>query len=258
MTKPVLLDLFAGAGGAAMGYHRAGFDVVGVDIRPQPRYPFKFIQADAMTFPLAGYDAIHASPPCQLFTPLNAMWNRSEHRDLLTPTRERLKATSRPYVIENVPGAPMSNYLMLCGSMFGLGSGDAELRRHRWFETHPEMWFTPPCGHNQRASTVWVYGHAGGTSNRAKARVIGVYGGHGRDRRRRDNTQEFSTERRKEAMGIEWMTGEELSQAIPPAYCEYIGRELMRILRVVGDGRKGGTTKADSEEPTPACPAKTH
>ena len=220
MTRPRLLDLFCGAGGAAMGYYRAGFDVVGVDIKPQPRYPFEFIQADAMTFPLEGYDAIHASPPCQGFTALKTMWNSRHHDDLLTPTRERLKETGLPWVIENVEGAKpfMCEPIMLCGSMFGLGTGDAELRRHRLFELSGFTMMTPRCQHYTRH------------------RVIGVYGGHGRDHRRtggasvRDGTQQFSTAQRAEAMGIDWMTGAQLSQSIPPAYTEYIGKQLMAVL----------------------------
>src|SRR5512140_2399640 len=104
--KPILLDLFCGAGGAAMGYHRAGFDVVGVDIKPQPHYPFEFHQADALTFPLAGFDAIHASPPCQAYSAMRTTWNaRNDHPDLLPPTRAMLEAANIPWVIENVPGA---------------------------------------------------------------------------------------------------------------------------------------------------------
>jgi len=209
-----LLDLFCGAGGAAMGYHRAGFEVVGVDIKPQKNYPFEFHQGDAMTWPLDGFDAIHASPPCQGFSALRSMHNALPHDDLLTPTRARLQAHGRPYVIENVEGAPMSNFVRLCGTSFGLGCEGAELRRHRRFEVEPMFLFAPSCHHGR------------------KERVIGVYGGHGRDRRRITNTQDFSPEERREAMGIDWMTGNELSQAIPPAYTEYIGKQLMAALGV--------------------------
>src|SRR5678815_3968779 len=120
--KPRLLDLFCGAGGAAMGYHRAGFEVVGVDIKPQPHYPFEFHQADAMTFPLEGFDAIHASPPCQAFCDLKDMHNAKQHDNLLTPIRKRLAESGVPYVIENVRGAPLDGKLRLCGSMFDLVS----------------------------------------------------------------------------------------------------------------------------------------
>lgn len=212
-VRPRLLDLFCGAGGAAMGYWRAGFDVVGVDIEHQKNYPFEFHRADALEFPLEGFDAIHASPPCQAFSDLRHMHNALEHVDLLTPTRIRLKDYGLPYVIENVEGAPMRDHVTLCASSMrlGLADGSAELRRHRHFETSfPVM--VMPCAH----------GWAG--------RVIGVYGGHGRDRRRTKSTQNFTVEQRREAMGISWMTGGELSQAIPPAYTEFIGRYLMESL----------------------------
>lgn len=209
MSRPRLLDLFCGAGGAARGYQQAGFYVVGVDIKNQPRYAGdEFIQADAMTFPLEGYDAIHASPPCQGFSDLRSMHNAKRHADLLTPTRERLQVAGAPYAIENVEGAPMSNYVVLCGTMFGLGWRDAELRRHRWFELDCPPLMVPQCQHRRR-------------------RVIGVYGGHGRDRRRTVNTQDYSTAAQREAMGIDWMMGNELSQAIPPAYTKWIGEQLL-------------------------------
>jgi DNA (cytosine-5)-methyltransferase 1 len=205
-----LLDLFCGAGGAAMGYHRAGFDVVGVDINPQPRYPFEFHQGDAMTWPLAGFDAIHASPPCQAYSVTRHNWNaRKDHPDLLGPTRGRLRGSGLPYIIENVPGAPMAPLIMLCGSSFGLGTGKYQLRRHRWFEPSPGLWFlSPPCQHS--------------------GPVIGIYGEHGRDRRRDPKfARYFTMAERREAMGIDWMPLDPLDQAIPPAYTEYIGRQLL-------------------------------
>ena len=218
--KPRLLDLFCGAGGAATGYHRAGFEVVGVDHVDQPDYPFTFHRADAMTFPLEGFDAIHASPPCQAFTTLKVMHNAREHHDLLTPTRARLIAWGAPYVIENVPGAPMQNHITICGSSIGLGviKYDRELRRHRHFETtFPVM--VSPCAH-QRAT-------------------IGIYGDHARDRRRkpgvRDRGVDFPDREKmelgREAMGMPWVTSwKGLSQAIPPAYTEHIGHYLMRAV----------------------------
>lgn len=234
MSKPRLLDLFCGAGGAAMGYHRAGFEVVGVDIKPQPHYPFEFHQADALTYPLEGGDVIHASPPCQRYTSLKAMWNRMEHPDLVAPTRALLIESGLPWVIENVPGAPLINPITLCGSMFRLGCDGAELRRHRIFETSFPVLIDLQCQHGwsgKDSAVIGVYGHAGGYSNAQRYCVIGVCGGHGRDRRRRKNGQHFPTAQRKEAMGIDWMTGQELSQAIPPAYTEFIGKQLMRILK---------------------------
>jgi DNA (cytosine-5)-methyltransferase 1 len=208
-----LLDLFCGAGGAATGYHQAGFEVVGVDSKPQKRYPFEFHQADALDF-LAEYghlfDVIHASPPCQRFSSLKSSWNARLHKDLLTPTLAALAMLSIPWVVENVPGAPMPVTVILCGSMFGLGSNGAQLRRHRLFAASVSLGLTPPHQH-------------GGP-------VIGVYGGHGRDRRRKTSPQNYSIDARREAMGIDWMTGAELSQAVPPAYTEWVGRQLRAAL----------------------------
>lgn len=200
-----------------MGYHRAGFAVTGVDIKHQPRYPFAFIQGDALEYCAAHgreYDVIHASPPCQAFSDLKSMWNAGDHADLLTPTRALLLSLGLPYVIENVEGAPMVNFITLCGTALGLGTGTAELRRHRRFEIEPHILMVPPCSHG------------------LKDRVIGVYGGHGRDRRRTVNTHDFSPADRCEAMGIDWMTGTELSQAIPPAYTYWIGRQLLAALEL--------------------------
>lgn len=216
-----LLDLFCCAGGAGEGYRRAGFDVTGVDIHKQPNNPHRFIQADALEFLAkhgADYDVIHASPPCQAHSDLKHMWNSKEHVDLIAPTRALLIRAGRPFIIENVEGAPLITPVILCGTMFGLGSGNAELRRHRLFELSWGWVMPPTCNHN-------------------RPRVIGVYGGHGRDRRRKQNTQDFSTDARREAMGIDWMTGTELSQAIPPAYTEFLGRELLKRLALhVSDG----------------------
>lgn len=213
--KPRLLDLFCGAGGAAMGYHRAGFDVVGVDINPQPNYPFEFIQADASFCLETGwvgdrrlflFDAIHASPPCQAFTNAQVIHGR-EHPDLLTPIRDLLEQTGLPWVIENVPGAPMRRDLILCGSMFPeLRDGDYGIVRHRWFEfSDPHIApMVSPCNHPP--ITVSVFGHGGH-----------VY--HGVEQWRR-------------VMGIDWMKRDEIAQAIPPAYTEFIGAQLLSYVRV--------------------------
>ena len=256
-----LLDLFCGAGGAAMGYSRAGFtEIVGVDTRPQPHYPFTFVQADAMTYPLDGFDAIHASPPCQAFTALKSMWNSKVHADLLTPTRERLQASGIPYVIENVAGAPMQGpYVILCGTMFGLGTGTAELRRHRLFELGGFYALTPPCQHYSRDLVIGVYGGHG----RDRRRMVGVYGdGNGRDYRKhptvgvygnaggasvRDGTQQFSTDQRREAMGIDWMTGNELSQALPPAYTAYVGQHLLAECQRIAQSATGRVQEAQHD-----------
>jgi DNA (cytosine-5)-methyltransferase 1 len=227
-----VLDLFCGAGGAAMGLHRAWpeAEIVGVDIAPQPRYPFTFVQGDAMTYPLEGFDFIWASPPCQAFTAMKSMPNAKEHENLLTPTRERLLSLGDcTFVIENVPGAPLnSGSVMLCGTMFGLGvsAAGAELRRHRWFEASFHF-LAPGCRHSA-PRVCGVYGGHGRDHRRVHPLTVGVYGNAG-GRSRRDGTQMFSTEQRKEAMGIEWMNGEELSQAIPPAYSEYIAKQCSSL-----------------------------
>lgn len=217
------LDLFCSAGGASMGAHRAGYEVTGVDIRPQPRYPFRFIQGDALGADLSGFDLVMASPPCQAHSALKTMPNAKIHADLIPATREKLKAWGGPWIIENVSGAPLVNPVLLCGTMFGLTTdgGRAELRRHRLFESNMFL-LSRSCSH-------------------AAERVCGVYGGHGRDRRRtigvhghsggrsvRDGTQGFTVKQRAEAMGIDWMTGAELSQAIPPAYTEFLCRQINR------------------------------
>lgn len=203
--KPRLLDLYCGAGGAAMGYHRAGFDVVGVDLNPQPRYPFEFHQGDAFEY-LGRYghlfDLVHASTPCQRFIG-TGMFDRSKHPDLLTPTRSALIALGIPYVLENVECAPMRADAKLCGSMFGLA-----VRRHRLFESSVLLFKQPrPCDHSTRA--IGVYGHPRGANAK--------WG--------RGAAADWPL-----AMGIDWMSTKELSQAIPPAYTEWIGRQLIAAL----------------------------
>jgi len=215
-----ILDLFCGAGGAAMGYHRAGFEVVGVDNRPQPHYPFEFHQADAMTYPLEGFDAIHASPPCQAFSQAVSIANRANHPDLLAATRERLEASGRPYIIENVPTAPLRNWIVLCGSSFGL-----PIRRHRKFESNILL-FSRPCAHRDLAYPP-IYAPAWNRTN--PLRVLSISGGY--------QVGEGSLEAHMAAMGIEHpITYHELSQAIPPAYTEWLGRQLERYLEAEAVG----------------------
>lgn len=215
--KPRLLDLFCGAGGAAMGYHRAGFDVVGIDNRPQPRYPFPFIQADALNPPvrLEDFDVIHASPPCQAYTVANNIWKRGGP-DLIGNTRELLHAASRPYVIENVPGSPLRGYVQLCGLALG-----ADVKRHRWFESNTPLWSTP-CG-SHTGDWLLVFGH----TVLERGKTVGVAKGGGPVIRRKH----VGTDRGREAMGIDWMNRDELSEAIPPAYTQFIGEQLMEHLR---------------------------
>lgn len=229
--RPRLLDLFCGAGGAGMGYFRAGFNVVGVDIKPQPRYPFAFVQADALDYAAEHgheYDAIHASPPCQKYSAMTKRrWQDREHPDLVAPTRALLIDTGLPYIIENVVGAPLINPVMLCGTMFGLQTTEgSQLRRHRLFELSFYC-LTPPCDHND-GSPIGVYG-GGQHPDRRRPATIGVWGNAG-GHSERDNLDHYGMDARREVMGIDWMTGRELSQAIPPAYTEFIGRQLIRHL----------------------------
>lgn len=233
-----VLDLFSGAGGAAVGLYRAGFtDITGVDIRPQPHYPFKFVLADAMTFPLEGYDFIWASPPCQGYSIMrNLPWlKHREYPLLIEPVRERLKAWGGLYIIENVMGAQKKARMhagWLCGTMFGL-----PFYRHRVFETN-WPWMQP--GHETHRVTI---------------------GSQSINRSRRSETFFFETARVKTrtelqksngaqkngvgighaagwqqaaaVMGIDWMNRAELTQAIPPAYSEFLGRHAMQFTGAV-------------------------
>lgn len=230
MSRPLLLDLFCGAGGAAMGYHRAGFDVIGVDIKPQPHYPFEFFQRDALDIlyilrnrmsvgwlggsgsvwssakpAWAGPSAIHASPPCQRYIRGGTI-DKPKHPDLLPTVREQLVSTGLPWVIENVPGAPMRPDIQLCGSQFGL-----EVRRHRWFEfSHAPTVLVSPCDHSQP--------------------VAGVYGNPHGKRGAWPGMLPSDAETWSRAMGIDWMTASELADAIPPAYTAFVGQQLIEQL----------------------------
>jgi DNA (cytosine-5)-methyltransferase 1 len=214
-NRPLLLDLFCGAGGAAMGYYRAGFDVVGVDINPQPNYPFEFILGDALEYLNAGigkYASIHASPPCQAYTRKNTNWGRkrnhwTEHSDLLETTRKALNEMQLPYVIENVPGAPINAQLLLCGTMFGL-----RIIKHRLFEANWPIPTLSPMGCNHTD-------------------VYNPWSGQGR-----------SAEKHRLAQDTPWIpqsggasrklgkTGD-VFNALPPAYTEFIGKHLLEYLR---------------------------
>lgn len=235
MKRPRLLDLFCSAGGASMGYHRAGFDVVGVDRDPQPRYPFEFVQDDALTFAQHygdTFDAIAASPPCQAHSSMRkGRWKDREHPDLIAPTRELLQELGLPYAIENVMGAPLRNAVMLCGTMFGLGlPNGAQLRRHRLFECSFVVMLPFVCRHND-GSAIGVYGggqHPGRRYHKQPA-TIGVWGKPGGSSTRDEVTQ-YGLADRKLAMGIDWMKWDELSEAIPPVYTEFIGKQLLEVV----------------------------
>lgn len=227
-----LLDLFCGAGGAGYGYHLAGFEVVGVDIEPMRYYPFEFHQADALEYLAAHgheFDFIHASPPCQRYSVMTKVWRgRSEtHPDLIAPVRDLFRKVGKPYIIENVEGAraELINPIMLCGTMFNLQTKHgSQLRRHRYFELSWGIAITPPCAHKS-GSVIGVYG-GGQHPDRKIPATVGVWG-HAGGSSNRDGIIGFGTQDRRDAMGIDWMTGAELSQAIPPAYTEFIGRHIL-------------------------------
>ena len=202
-----ILDLFCGAGGAGMGYHQAGFEVVGVDIEPQPHYPFEFHQADALTFPRDGFDAIHASPPCQGYSHMsNCRPGLADtYVRLVGEMRERLMASGLPWVLENVSGAPMPGAIVLCGHSLGL-----PLYRHRWFESSHLLFAPPHLPHVVRASRAGHYEPGTYMSVSGHCHPIALA---------------------RAAMGIDWMTRDELAESIPPAYTEWLGHQLLAMLR---------------------------
>jgi DNA (cytosine-5)-methyltransferase 1 len=219
--RPLLLDAFCCQGGAAMGYHRAGFDVLGVDIEPQPRYPFPMVQADALealaSWDLSRFAAIHASPPCQAFTTMSNRWRGKEsladqRLDLLTPVRAILPRTGIPYVIENVQGAAtsMASTLILHGGMFGL-----RVDRPRYFESN----------------VLILVARSSRTDN-----PVGVYGDRPDGRRLNDRADGSvqraarSLEEAQEVMGMPWADWHGCKEAVPPAYTEFIGQQLLEHL----------------------------
>lgn len=224
MNRPRLLDLFSCAGGAGVGYARAGFDVVGVDIEPQPHYPFKHHVGDAIEYlqlHAREFDVIHASPPCQTYS-ISANAHDVQHPDLLDPTRAALIETGLPYVIENVEGAPLLSPLTLCGTEFGLRARDVDghplaLKRHRLFESNIWLMGAGGCSHD---GTTWA----------------GVYGGsRHRKPEHRDNPERRggyvpARSVRAQLLGINWMNDHEMAQSIPPVYTEHIGQQLIRAL----------------------------
>ena len=185
-----------------MGLHQAGFDVVGVDLAPQPHYPFEFVQWDALEASLEGFELVWASPPCQAYSSMASLHPDSKHPDLVGDVRAKLEEAAGATIIENVVGAPLRADVILCGSMFGLG-----VRRHRVFELNFPPPLVPPCDHSR--PIVGVYGHP--------------HGGRGAWPSMREGTIESWSE----AMGIDWMPASSLSQAIPPAYSRYLAEPLL-------------------------------
>jgi DNA (cytosine-5)-methyltransferase 1 len=228
--RPRLLDLFCGAGGASRGYHRAGFDVVGVDNKRQPHYPFTFVRRDALEVLTSSwarkFDVIHASPPCQRYTHGNVAGDQaSKHPDLVGPVRELLQAGRRPYVIENVPRAPLHDPLVLCGSMFDLTATDDDgtplrLERHRLFES--DLLLTPPrpCSHDKNVRVAGSYG--GARRDKDEARLI------------RKGGYVPSADVQRQLLGIDWMPESSMYLSIPPAYTEHIGAQLLDHLAMEG------------------------
>lgn len=202
-----LLDLFCCQGGAGAGYAAAGFEVVGVDIDPQPRYPFTFVQADAIEYVAEHgheFDVIHASPPCQAFTNAQKIQN-NEHPDLIEPTRAALRATGKPYVIENVPGSPLRPDLTLCGAMFGL-----ETYRHRVFESSIAL---EPLAHPKHAVPSAKMGRPAAPGE--FMHIVGNFSG---------------VDRARSIMGMPWATRDGLREAIPPRFTEYVGRQIIEAI----------------------------
>jgi DNA (cytosine-5)-methyltransferase 1 len=203
------LDLCCCAGGASVGYSRAGFDMTGVDIEPQPHYPFKLIQGDALDYLEKHgheYDFIHASPPCQGYSHATPPEHKGKHPLLIAPFRELLKRVGKPYVIENVSGARkhLINPIMLCGSMFGLN-----LWRHRYFETSFPLWFAPAtCDHSFEPVLL---------TGMTRRIVNGVV-----------TRREYLAHEKREASGLHWMTIKEMDEAIPPDFTEWIGCEFKK------------------------------
>lgn len=201
--------MYCCGGGAGVGYSRAGFEVVGIDKDPQPHYPFDFIRSDIADLDpdwIESFDAIHASPPCQIHSVTAVLHNNTEHVDLIPQTRAMLVASGKPYVIENVVGAPLIFPIMLCGTMFGL-----RVFRHRLFESNVFMMTPPHEIHRGTTNSRRSYStHANG------ADIISIAGNN------------FNRLEGMKAMGIDWdMPRHKVAQAIPPAYTEFLGRQLM-------------------------------
>jgi DNA (cytosine-5)-methyltransferase 1 len=208
-----LLDLYCGVGGASAGYNRAGFDVTGIDLKHGKRYPYKYIKGDVLLYLqdldfLRSFDIIHASPPCQTHSITqhlrNAQGKSTNKLDLIPQTRSALIASGKPYVIENVPGSPLINPIQLCGSSFGL-----QVRRHRLFESNMKLTGSV-CDH------------------KAQGRPVGVYGSLN-DQIPKGGKTATTIDEGRDAMGMPWAIWTELVEAIPPAYSEYLGKQIINL-----------------------------
>lgn len=199
MARLNVLDLGCCEGGASMGFVRVGFDVLGVDLVRRKQYPFAFAQGDMLTFPLAGFDVLFASVPCQDDSVLHKRWPDRQYPNLLAPIRERFMASGKPWMIECVSRAKFGHGVTLCGSMFGL-----KVRRHRTFESSHLLYAPGKCRHKEQGQPITVTGHGGH-----------VY---------------HTMEAWQAAMGIDWMDRYGMSQAIPPAFTEYLGKQLLDIV----------------------------
>jgi DNA (cytosine-5)-methyltransferase 1 len=206
-------DLFCGAGGAAMGIHRAGFDVEGWDIKQSLSYPFRRRIGDALEADLSSFDFVWASPPCQAHSAMRHLHPEKEYECYIERTRDKLAKWGGPYIIENVPGAPLINPVQLCGSTFGL-----RVRRHRLFESNIPL-VVPPCNHAVQGQPMDVSGTGGRRINRRPD-------DHGGNTNKPRNIREA-----QQAIGIEWMCREEIAQAIPPAFAEFLCRQVAAYLR---------------------------
>lgn len=228
MTRPLLYDVCCGAGGAAKGYQRAGFRVIGIDIKPQPRYCGDgFIQMDALEFlrrylsgEFEGADAFHASPPCQFGSEATLVEYRANHPNLIPAVRELLRQTGRPYVIENVEAVRghLINPVLLCGTMFGL-----PIERHRYFEIYPaRMLLVPPCRHERGWKEI--------DGRTVQLPVLCTGGGDGQRANRKTHRPRGKVTDIRWAMDIDWMVQGELTEAIPPAFTEFTGAQLLAAL----------------------------
>lgn len=213
-----------------MGYFRAGFDVVGIDIEPQPNYPFEFIQADAMDLDpewIAGeFDAVAASPPCQRYS-VTASLHNNEHPDLVAPTRVLLRQTGKPYIIENVPGAPLENPVMICGSTMCL-----PVQRHRLFESNISL-SSPGCDHTWQNIHKPYFVHMSKANGGPRPTgCVSVHGGNQMSETGNAWSDDYNIWIASVAMGIDWMkTKYELNNAIPPAYTHHLGKQLLLVVR---------------------------